>query len=161
MHTEEVLQSIFSDYEIERGKPMPSKHHAIIQDNLGFHIRLKYGDRFRTLPEISLDLPVRGRVPDLAIYPSMEYGEEEVKMTRVPLAVVEILSPTQSQSDLKEKRHEYFNAGVQSYWVIFPDLYSVYVYYSSKATDFEVFSKQENLVDKKLGIELALQDLFK
>jgi Uma2 family endonuclease len=67
----------------------------------------------------------------------------------------------QSQSDLKEKRHEYFSAGVQSYWVIFPELYPVYVYYSSEATDFEVFSKQENLVDKKLGIELALQDLFK
>ena len=33
MHTEEIVETKLSDYEIERDKPMPSKHHAIIQGN--------------------------------------------------------------------------------------------------------------------------------
>jgi hypothetical protein len=35
-----------SEYEIERGKPMPSKNHAIVQSNLLFHLRLHFGNVF-------------------------------------------------------------------------------------------------------------------
>ena len=33
-----------SEYEIERGKPIPSKNHAIVQRNLVFSLHLKYGE---------------------------------------------------------------------------------------------------------------------
>ena len=68
MFTEQLTETL-TEYELERDKPMPSKHHSIIQGNLSFLIRSKYGHSFRVLPEISLDLPIRDRVPDLAIYP--------------------------------------------------------------------------------------------
>lgn len=157
MFTEQT--AALSEYETEREKPMPSKHHAIIQGNLIFYLRLKYGELFRLLPEISLDLPFRDRVPDLAIYPSMEYGEEEVKMTKIPVCLVEILSPTQNHIDLLIKRREYFDAGVKSYWLVFPDPKSVYVY--SNPDEFEVFSYREVLNDPILGIELPLAEIFK
>ncbi len=57
------------------------------------------------------------------------------------------------------KRGEYFAAGVQSYWLVLPDLLSVYVFHSPE--DYEVFAKQEILTDKILGIELALGEVFK
>lgn len=150
-----------SEYEIERGKPMPSKNHAIIQANLILALQPKYADRFRILPEINLDLSIRDRVPDLAIYRSVEFtpGADEVRMTEMPLCVIEILSPQQSMADLLTKRAEYFAAGVQSYWLVLPDLLSVYVFHSPE--DYEVFAKQETLTDKILGIELALGEVFK
>ncbi|MFN0034150.1 MAG: Uma2 family endonuclease [Saprospiraceae bacterium] len=157
MYTEEI--ATLTEYEIEREKPMPSKHHSIVQGNLSFFIRLKYGELFRLLPEISLDLPDRDRVPDLAIYPPMEYGEEEIKMTEIPLCLIEILSPTQNLIDLLIKRRQYFDAGVQSYWLVFPEPKSVYVY--SNPDEFEVFSYREVLKDPTLGIELPLSEIFK
>ncbi len=157
MFTEEIAS--LSEYETEREKPMPSKHHAFIQGNLIFYLRLKYGELFSILPEISLKLPSRDRVPDLAIYSSLEYGEEEVKMTQIPLCLVEILSPTQNHIDLILKRREYFDAGVKSYWLVFPDPKSVYVY--SNPDEFEVFSYREVLKDPLLGIEFSLSEIFK
>ncbi|MCW5923827.1 MAG: Uma2 family endonuclease [Saprospiraceae bacterium] len=108
MHSEEIVETSLSEYEIERDKPTPSKHHAIIQGNILFLLRLQFGEKFRVLPEISLDLPVRDRVPDLVIYCPMDYGEEEIKMTEIALGVVEILSLTQSHEELEKKRKQYF-----------------------------------------------------
>lgn len=159
MHTEEIVETTLSDYEVERDKPMPSKHHAIIQGNIHFLLRLIFGEKFRILPEISLDLPIRDRIPDLAIYPTMDYGEEEIKMTEIPLCAIEILSPTQTHIDLEEKRKQYFAAGVQSYWLVFPDLKSVYVF--RNAEDYDVFTRQDVLKDKVLGIEIDLKEVFK
>lgn len=150
-----------SEYEIERGKPMPSKNHAIVQGNLIFNLKLKYGDQYGILPEINIDLPERERVPDLAIYRSVEFtpGADEIRMTEVPLGIIEILSSQQSITDLMIKRSEYFAAGVQSYWLVLPDLLSIYVFYSTE--DYDVFVKQDILKDKKLEIELGLGEIFK
>jgi Uma2 family endonuclease len=158
MFTEELVETL-TEYELERDKPMPSKHHSIIQGNLNFLIRSKYGDSFRLLPEISLDLPIKDRVPDLAIYRPMPYGEEAIKMTDLPLCAIEIISPTQNHIDLLIKRRQYFDAGIQSYWLVFPDPKSVYVY--SSPDEFEVYSYREVLKDSVLDIELPLSEVFK
>ncbi|MBK8966638.1 MAG: Uma2 family endonuclease [Saprospiraceae bacterium] len=150
-----------SSYEIERGKPLPSKNHAIIQANLLLAIQPKYASKFRMLPEINLDLPEHDRVPDLAIYASVEFtpGADEVRMTEVPLSVIEILSPQQSMTDLMVKRGEYFKAGVQSYWLVLPDLLSIYVFYSPE--EYDVYTRQDLLKDKTLEIEVPLGEIFK
>lgn len=158
-YTEEIVETPVSAYEIERDKPMPSKHHAIIQGNINFLLRLLYGNAFRVLSEIRIKFPIRDRIPDLAIYQPMAYGEEEVKMTEIPLGVVEILSPTQSHEELETKRKEYFVHGVQSYWLVLPDLKSVYVFRSPD--DYAVYSRNETLKDSVLGIEIDLAEVFK
>ena len=152
------IEAHSSDYETERGKPMPSKHHSFTQTNLILKIGSQYSQKYRLGSELSLDLPERERVPDLVIYPSMPFGEEEVKMSQIPLGVIEILSPTQNHVDLMQKKAEYFRAGVKSYWLVFPDLRSVYVYYS--VSDYEVFGQDETLLDKVLNIEVSLPEIF-
>jgi Uma2 family endonuclease len=160
MHTEEIVETTLSDYEIERDKPTPSKHHAFIQGRLFSHFDRHYSDRYTVLPELSLNLPVRDRVPDLCVFPFMEsLGEEEIKMTEIPLCAIEILSPTQNHIDLEEKRKQYFAAGVQSYWLVFPDLKSVYVF--RNADDYDVFTRQDVLKDKVLDVEIDLKEVFK
>lgn len=159
MSYEEESVEILSDYELERDKPMPSKHHAFIQTNIIIGISIKYPDKFQLLSEVKIGFPVRDRIPDLAVYPPMEFGEEEIKMTEIPLCVIEILSLSRNHLDLTEKRKEYFAASIQSYWLILPDLKSVYVYYSLE--DFEIYSYRDVLIDKKLDIELDLNLIFK
>ena len=160
MFTEQVIETPLSEYEIERDKPMPSKHHAFIQSRLLNQFDRLYAERYTVLPELTLDMPIQGRVPDLSVYPYMKsMGDEEIKMVDLPLCTIEILSPTPNHVDLLLKRRQYFDAGVQSYWLVFPDPKSVYVY--SSPDEFEVFSYKEILTDTQLGIELPLSEIFK
>lgn len=61
-------------------------------------MHLRYQERYDVFPEVSLDLPILNRVPDLAIYTSMEYGKEEIKMTQLPLCSVESCRPCKTVS---------------------------------------------------------------
>ena len=148
-----------SPYEIERGKPMPSKNHAFVQGNLYFHLRSMF-EQFQVLPEISLKLGSSEKVPDLAIFKNIEftYNEDEIRVSQIPLAVVEILSPTQNLTELLVKAHAYFDNGVQSYWLVLPALRSIYVF--SSPTESEVYTHKDILKDELLGIELELKKIF-
>ncbi len=140
---------------------MPDKNHAFVQGNLLYFIRLKYGDSFSLLPEVNLDLPIRERVPDLAIFPPMAFvpDDNEIRMREVPLGVIEILSAKQDLAELMIKCSEYFAAGVKSYWLALPALRTIYVFYSPD--EYEIFSGKEVLKDKNLEIELDLAEIFK
>ncbi|MCW5924226.1 MAG: Uma2 family endonuclease [Saprospiraceae bacterium] len=150
-----------NEYEIERGKPMPDKNHAFVQARLLLNTQVKYEGTYTILPELTLGLPIRERVPDLAIYPPMDFvpGDNEIRMTEIPLGVVEILFAKQDLSELMVKRAEYFSAGVKSYWLALPDLKTIYVFYSPE--DYNIYSGKDILKDKKLDIELDLGEIFK
>lgn len=150
-----------SEYEIERGKPMPSKNHSIVQGNIYFLLRQKYEPRYRLLPEITMVIEEKERVPDIAIYKPLVFtpGSDEVRLAEVPLAVVEILSPKQNLGDLIAKSDLYFEAGVKSYWLVLPDLTTIYIF--SGPNEYEAFVKKGTLQDTQLDIELNLEDIFK
>ncbi len=150
-----------SDYETERGKPMPDKNHSIIQGNLIFSLRLATKNRFSILPEITLDLPIRERVPDLAIYEPLVFDPDnnEVRMDELPLCAIEIISEMQPTSVLMKKRSEYFLAGIKSYWLVMPSMRSIYVF--SNLEDFEIYTYKDRLIDKTLNIELDLSEIFR
>ena len=150
-----------SDYETERGKPMPDKNHAIIQSNLLFSLRVTTKERFSVLTEIHLNLPKRDRVPDLAIYEPLVFdpNNNELRMLKPPLCAIEILSEVQSISELLKKSSEYFAAGILSYWLVLPALRTIYVFHSIE--DSVVFTHKDRLVDKTLNIELDLNEIFR
>lgn len=151
-----------SQYEIERGKPMPSKNHAYIQHRIGKLIDRVYTDIYLPLPELSISLGEgKTRVPDIAIYNEFDYtpGEDEVSTKQLPLGVIEILSPKQHIGDLIIKSKEYFDAGIKSYWLVLPDLKTIYVF--SAINEYEVYAKNVELIDNQLNIKLSLAELFK
>ena len=156
------MQAILeTDEEIKRRKKgMGSKHHSIIQGNLIIQLAFKYLEVYQAIPELSLDLNGKEKVPDLSIYKkdSISYGEDEIRMTNLPLCAVEILSPKQALSDLVDKSDVYFDAGISSYWLVVPQLQSIYVY-SAKKT-FKVYTRENTLVDSLLDIELELEKIF-
>lgn len=153
--------AVSSAYELERGKPMPSKNHGIIQGNIYFELRVKYGSQYRPVLEASIDVLGKERIPDVALFQHIEYtpGADEVRIAETPLAAIEILSPKQNLSDLLIKAQPYFEQGIRSYWLVIPDLKTIYVF--SQADEYEVFAKQALLKDETLEIELSLKDVFK
>lgn len=156
--TEEVLT--LSDYEIERHKPMPSFNHAIIQGNLITELNLRYRKKYSVASEVSLSLTDWPSVPDLAIYPKrpLDFQNDLIKVQEVPLAVVEIISPSQSLNELTDKAHQYFAHGVQSCWLVLLPLTTICVF--SSADDYTYFRAHETLEDKNLGITLPLKEVF-
>jgi Uma2 family endonuclease len=161
-----IAQAILSDYETERGKPMPSKMHARIQGYLVTQLINKYDEQFTILPEISIALPKelasdkKGRVPDIAIYPAdISFEHEEIRMKEIPLGIIEILSPKQDLTELITRKNIFFKAGILSYWIILPELKSIYVY--DTIDSFNIFSKEDNLLDNKLKIKIDLKQIFK
>lgn len=149
-----------SDYEIERNKPIPSKNHAIVQGNIHFLLRQRYGHQYRVMPEVSIIIDGKERIPDIAVYPPMEFtpGNDEVWLSEIPLTTIEILSPQQHLADLIAKSYKYFDAGVKSYWLVLPDLRTVYVF--SAPNEYEVYSKTGTLRDPKIGVELIVEEIF-
>lgn len=148
-----------SPYEVERGKPIPSKNHSFVQTRLIVAFATQF-EQFQILSEISLKLGDIERVPDLAIFENIEFtpGEDEIRVEQKPLAVIEILSPKQNLGDLLAKAHVYFENSIGSYWLVLPDLKSIYVFKSPQ--DYVVFLKKELLKDEVLGIELDLGKVF-
>jgi len=152
---------IKSEYEIERGKPMPNKNHAIVPGNIYYLLRQKYESSFRLMPEVSIIVEEKERVPDIAIFELMDFtpGNDDVKLVETPLNVVEMLSPKQNLADLIAKSYIYFQAGIKSYWLVLPDLTTIYVF--SAPNEYEVFAKKGILKDPKIQVELNLEDIFK
>ncbi|MEM6319295.1 MAG: Uma2 family endonuclease, partial [Bacteroidota bacterium] len=159
---EKIVVEPKSPYEIERGKPMPSVNHAFVQKRLVVKLDIKYADKYEVLPELSINVIDRGRVPDIAICDlniAFKVGEDTVKMDGTPLGVIEILSPEQILSELVEKLADYFQIGVKSYWLVIPDLRSIYVF--DRPQNYEVFTWRDELTDPILDIQLNLQEIFK
>ncbi len=149
-----------SDYEIERHKPMPSYNHSIVQGNLITELNVRYRQKYSFASELSLDLSDWPSVPDLSICPKrpLDFKNDQIKMKEAPLCVIEIISPTQSFSELTEKAGQYFKHGVKSCWLVMLPLTTICVFASPD--DYAYFQAHETLLDKVLDISLPLKAVF-
>ncbi len=158
----DISVETLSNYELERGKPMPSTVHSLIQNNLVYQLNHHYRTQYQILPELSLDTPDhKPLVPDIAIYPKFDIDRQHDVLRRedAPLATLEILSPKQSLSDLLEKTQRYFQLGVTSCWIIIPGMDAIAV--SHQPGQYTFFSGTDTLQDDKLNIQLPLSEIFK
>ena len=154
------MEAVIEQYEQERNKPMPSKNHSIIQSNLIVELTIPYRDKFRLLSEVKLNMPPVDTVPDVAIYPLMEFDSlhYETKMEEMPLGAIEIISPSQGDQELVDKISRYFDFGVKSCWLVQPTFRIVTVF--SDKTTFKTFIDGE-LYDPVLDIRLDLNRIFR
>jgi Uma2 family endonuclease len=157
----EAVIDIPSAYERERGKPMPTLNHAVIQANLIFSLKLGYRQHYSIVSEINLTMPERpDTVPDVAIYHPLkiDFLHDITSMTAMPLTVIEIVSPSQSDAEILAKFERYFNAGVGSCWLVLPGLQAIAVY--SGIGTYQFFVHTATLTDATTGIELVLNEVF-
>ncbi len=92
---------------------------------------IHYRQIYRTLTQPTFLLGEWESEADLAILPTrpiVHWHKDEIKITEIPLMVVEIVSPRQAQQDIMDKIERYFKTGVKSCWLINPLTETVYVY---------------------------------
>jgi Uma2 family endonuclease len=130
-----TLTPEISEYEQERGKPMPGKNHGLIQGNITIALGVVYREIYSILTEVTLQL-------------SKVY---------TPLTVIEIRSPTQGTDDITEKFAVYFDAGVKSIWLVEPVLETIAVILPDRS---KTVFHQNILTDTATQITLDLNEVF-
>ncbi len=149
---------VFAEYELERGKPMPSKNHGIVQSNLVGAL-LKFSNKYSVISELSLKLPSRDATPDISVYARLAFdlNADEIKMTEPPLLIIEIVSPTQSDYEVIQRFKDYFKDGVKSCWLVQLALGIITVYGPDMKP--HIYSSGE-IKDSALDISIPLADVF-
>lgn len=159
---------------------MSSRNHAIIQMRLG--AQLNQYEQYTVASELSIDVGTRERQtllekcqikaerelkPDLVVYPVAEFdvidpeeGVDPVRVTEIPLACIEIISPSQSTHEIVNKFRAYFELGVRSCWYVDSYLRQVKVYSSLKMKDTVTFEGVAEVVDPILGVSIPLNKIF-
>jgi Uma2 family endonuclease len=157
---EETPVSAISDYELERGKPMPSKLHSRIELRL-VKLLMPFEDKFDIMPELSLKLSTGEATPDICLFHklSFDFDNDEIKVTDAPITTIEIISPTQAVNDVTNKiRQTYFPAGVKSAWVVQPSLQVINLLMPGKKT--QAFTDGV-MTDPATGVSIEINEVFK
>ena len=158
--TEEQEAVELSDYEKERGKPMPNIVHGAVQMSLGIEFSKQAKDRFLIISELTLEISASSLTPDLAVVPKrpLNWGREPARCKDVPTSVVEIVSPSQGYQIINDKIDLYFAHGVQSVWEVNPGLKYIAVH---RPAEKEVRVIQHGEVnDPASGLSVRLEDIF-
>ncbi|MCY3993968.1 MAG: Uma2 family endonuclease [Caldilineaceae bacterium] len=150
--------NVMEDYEKERGKPMPSFNHGVVQANLIIALNAACRDRFLIASELSLasEPPM---TPDISVCSLREpdWLHDEIRVAEAPLTTVEIVSPSQSINDFVPRIEDYFKFGVRSVWLVLPPLKQIAVF--TPGTEPEVFG-EGSVFDPSLGARVALDEIF-
>jgi Uma2 family endonuclease len=105
------------------------------------------------------------RRPDLAFvsynrWPKEKQPPRTEAWDVVPNIAVEVVSPTNPADEVVDKIADYFRAGVERAWVIYPTQRQLYAY--SGPTDVRVVTENDELVEDDIlpGFRLRLGELF-
>ena len=123
----------------------------------------------RAMTEMLFHFPApinRDRRPDVAFVSYQRWAKSlQVPTTGnawnvVPNLTTEVVSPTDNVEDLDDRIAEYFRAGVQLVWVVYPTKSKIHVY--SSPTQIAVLTKADVLDGGNVvpGFRLALAELF-
>jgi Uma2 family endonuclease len=156
--------------EVEEDIDVGSFNHAITQANL---TRLLGNlGKYSVCTELSLDIhqtdisqfdlehKTEAR-PDVCVYPKRGKStpKDILKMTEMPLLAVEVLSPKQGHYTILEKFRLYFQLGIQSCWLVLPEIDVVTVY--SSINHYQTFTQRDNeVIDDILNIRLPIAEIF-
>jgi Uma2 family endonuclease len=147
-----------SQYELERGKPVPRFKHGIVQGNLIVALAA-YREKYSIVPEIDIELNGKPSVPDICIYHkrAVDWTAEEDPITEPPLIAVEIISQSQSIDELVRKGEGYLAAGVGAVWIVAPSLQTFFVMKAN--TKIEPYTRG-TIKDDATGIEIRVDEIF-
>ena len=149
-----------SDYELERGKPMPTKKHGSVQTNLLIVLSKYYKKQFRFISELTIELGKKTAVPDISIYPyfDIEWQKEEpFAEAEPPLVAIEIIFPSQTFAEMREKARKYWLQGVQSCWIVQPELQIISVLHPNEPP--KTFTTGM-VIDSAVNIEIPIEEVF-
>ncbi len=135
----------------------PSFNHAYIQSNLIGELRKN--KKYTILSELTLDIDGKDYIPDISVYPKrkMDRLNDIIKVSEMPLLIIEILSPTQGTREIVDKFKICVEKGVRSCWLIEPFSASVTVY--SAPDKIKTFVDNE-IFDEILDLKVPIKPIF-
>ena len=150
----------YLDGEVVR-KPMPKRKHRQLTREFDYaltvYLRRRGGD---SGPEghVWFEAPSHWRVPDVVYWaPDKPQGDDDVSLP--PTLAVEILSPGQAMSDLRDKCQFYLANGVDVAWAVDPNRRTVEVFEGER--DGTVLDERDTLTSPFLpDFQLRLDELF-
>jgi len=159
------LYELVDGYLVE--KPMGTKE-GLLAHLIGFLIQLYLEDNDLGIV-LGADGPVRlrlrlVRIPDVCFIPwerlPSDELPDEVIADVVPTLAVEVLSESNTKSEMARKLKDYFEAGVKLVWLVDPRTQTATVYTSPTRSRF--IAQDGALVGGKVlpGFALPLKDLF-
>lgn len=156
----EALETTLSDYEFERGKPIPSFNHGFVQANLITELNIRLRKTHTVTSETNLKLDDQKTVPDLTVFakrtPDMQH---DVLWTQdVPLTTIDILSPKQDLDSLLEKARLFLAAGAKSCWIVLPAVGTIAIF--TGPTTYRSYANGSSALDEVLGVKIPLVDIF-
>ena len=142
----------------------PQEIASILHLSLGTFVGLQ--GLGRAIIEPRFQMPQgRQRRPDLGFisfskWPKKKRAPNSAAWDLVPNLAVEVVSKTDIAWDVLAKVREYFDAGVETVWLIYPNLETIHVYTSW--SQIEVVTREQTLDGGAVipGFRLPLADLF-
>jgi len=137
----------------------PSRLHSYLEGK--FAAAFALFPQFMTYINLTLDIGGVDYIPDVCVYPQQPvnfFAPDSIRMAEMPIMAIEIVSPTQVIQDVLEKFPIYFQAGIQSCWLVIPAAQTVSVYASP--TQAQVFTAPGELTDPMLNIRIPLAQIF-
>lgn len=155
------IEEEISDYERERGKPLPGVFHAFVQMNLIYQLSRSDKEKYEFLPELNIDLNGYRAVPDITIFDKNEpflHSKIDIEwVTAVPFVTIEISAPKQSIHSLIVRAEEYLKRGVQEAWVIVAEIGTLTVCKPHQKRRTYVSGR---IVHEQSGAVISVEELF-
>ena len=143
-------------YESSLGMILGGYLHAyLINHSIGFVVGESGASR---------TIPGRVRMPDVGFYSWNHFPGRALPaggVLDVPAdLVVEILSPSNTRTEMEQKRQEYFASGTQLYWEVLPETRQVKVF--TDANTHTLLGENDSLVGEPVlpGFVLSIQEWF-
>lgn len=140
---------------------------TILTVEIGVFLKTSHLGHLATETLFHLALPVnRNRRPDLAFVSYQRWAKDrkkdhtEIAWDVTPNLGIEVVSPNDDASELLDKIAEYFEAGMEQVWVVYPHQSVVYIYQSLK--DVHGLTRSDVLDGGTVlpGFRLPLSELF-
>ena len=156
--------------ELIKGKIFPMAAPSTLHQTISWNLALKIGNHFQHQNCRAFSAPFDVRLtskntvvqPDLCVVCDLSKLDER-GCAGAPELIVEILSPSNIQIEMKDKFDLYEQAGVQEYWVVYPPEKWVLVYSlkEGKYQHHKPYIESDTLVSIFFpNLKIALDEVF-
>lgn len=97
------------------------------------------------------------RIPDIALYTREQVLGSAVGENHIPSFVIEIISKNENLIEAETKINEYFEAGVEVIWQVFPLLKQIWVFSSGNKV---TICKNNDFCDAINGFRMTVNEVF-
>lgn len=123
----DLLPDDGNKYELDDGllvvSPAPALIHQLVVQRLAVALDTASPQTLQVLPGPGVEMSrTQYRIPDLVVVQFSDIHFADKTVTKPPVLAIEVASPSTILYDRNRKKDVYAGFGIQSYWIVKPDL---------------------------------------